>query len=208
MQNHERFVAFDVETTGLHPENGHRIVEIGLIRYQDGTIIECFETLINPCRPIPPDARAIHGIRDEDVQHAPLFSDIIEDILTFIGHDPLVAHNAPFDMKFLRYEIQRALTPGIQLQNPTICTMRLACWLELTRRWPRLESLISLLGIHASPAHRALADAEAAGYAFLKMWSNIRPMNISLHELPEMMKRFRTIREIQLQITPLQYDAF
>ena len=194
------FVAIDVETTGLDPAQGHRIVEIALIRYHDDKIVDAYETLIHPHRPIPRDAFAIHGISDADVRDAPTFHEVAEDIIDFIGTDPIVAHNAPFDLKFLQHELAVAPYPRFILrENPAICTMRLACWLGLTRRWPRLERLIELLDLPVKPTHRAAADAIAAGTAFLRMWKLLHPFEVTLHKLPDLMRLYRSVHELLAQ---------
>ena len=191
------FIALDVETTGLDPAQGHRIVEIALIRYRGDKILESYETLIHPHRPIPGDAFAIHGISDADVIDAPSFHEVAGDIIAFIGMDPIIAHNAPFDLKFLQHELAATTYPHAVLRkNPAICTMRLACWLGLTRRWPRLERLIEILDLTVKPAHRAASDAVAAGTAFLRMWKLLRPLEFELHELPELMRLHRSVHEL------------
>jgi DNA polymerase III subunit epsilon len=153
------FVAADVETTGLYPAEGHRVCEIALLRFLRGTVIDSFVSLINPLRPIDPGARAVNGISDEMVAAAPAFADLYPRIVAFLGDDPLVFHNAPFDLSFLRAEAR--LAGGRWPGNRVVDTLALA---RRTGRF-RSHSLPAIcreLGI-GSGFHRAENDAWAAG---------------------------------------------
>ncbi len=116
-----RLIFLDTETTGLTPKLGDRIVEIA-----------CFEKInvlptgrelhyiLNPERPIPAFASEIHGIADETVQGKPRFSDITNELAEFIAADVVVAHNAPFDMEFLREEFESIGRDLAHLSNPEL----------------------------------------------------------------------------------------
>ena len=101
-----REIILDTETTGLDPSRGDRIVEIGCLelvnRLPSG---ETFHVYINPERAMSPEAEAVHGISDAFLADKPKFADIVEGFLEFVGSDPLVIHNAAFDMKFLNAEL-------------------------------------------------------------------------------------------------------
>jgi len=153
------FIAADVETTGLSPADGHRICEIALLRFLRGTVIDSFVSLVNPLRPIDPGAQAVNGITDAMVAGAPDFTDLFPGIVAFLGDDPLVFHNAPFDLSFLRAEARRA--GGTWPANRVLDTLPLA------RRSGRfrshsLSSICRELGI-GTGFHRAEGDAWAAG---------------------------------------------
>ncbi len=159
------YVAADVETTGLSPANGDRICEIGLVRFLRGSPIDSFVSLVNPQRPISPGASAVNGITDAMVAGAPTFSDLYPRIVDFLGDDPLVFHNAPFDLSFLRAESRFAgfAWPG----NRVVDTLTLA---RNSGRF-RTNSLSAVcreVGITSS-FHRAEADAWAAGRLLLHL---------------------------------------
>lgn len=157
------FVAADVETTGLYAGDGHRVCEIALLRFLRGNVIDSFVSLVNPFRPISRGAFAVNGITDAMVAGAPSFAELFPKIVAFIGEDPLVFHNAPFDLSFLRAEAR--LAGGTWPRNPVIDTLSLA---RATGRFRdhSLSSICRQLGIEA-PFHRAAADAWAAGKVLL-----------------------------------------
>lgn len=159
------YVAGDVETTGLSAADGHRVCEIALLRFLRGTVVDSLVSLVNPLRPIDPGASAVNGITDKMVLRAPTFADLFPGILEFLGDDPLVFHNAPFDLSFLRTEAR--LAGGAWPGNPVIDTLPLA------RRTGRFRShslphLCRELGI-GDAFHRAEADAYAAGKLLLHL---------------------------------------
>lgn len=159
------YVAADVETTGLSAADGHRVCEFALLRFLRGTVIDSFVSLVNPLRPIDPGASAVNGITDEMVAGAPTFADLLPRILDFLSDDPLVFHNAPFDLSFLQSEAR--LAGGSWPGNRVIDTLTLA---RRTGRF-RSHSLPNIcreLGI-GSTFHRAEADAWAAGKLLLHL---------------------------------------
>lgn len=95
-----RFVAIDLETTGLTPANDS-IIEVGAVRFQDGVVAETYQTFLDPERPLPHFITSLTGIRDEDVLGAPSFDEIRSDLLDFIDESPLVGQNTSFDLGFL-----------------------------------------------------------------------------------------------------------
>ena len=159
------YVAADVETTGLSVADGHRVCEFALLRFLRGTVIDSFVSLVNPLRPIDPGASAVNGITDAMVAGAPTFADLLPRILDFLADDPLVFHNAPFDLSFLRSEAR--IAGGSWPGNLVIDTLTLA---RRTGRF-RSHSLPNIcreLGI-GSTFHRAEADAWAAGKLLLRL---------------------------------------
>jgi DNA polymerase-3 subunit alpha (Gram-positive type) len=155
--NDVTFVVFDTETTGFSPYND-RVIEVGAVKYRNGKILESKDWLINPRREVPIYATHVHGITDEMLKDQPTFDKFYPEFEAFIGDSVLLAHNARFDVSFMREEIRRneqALPP-----NPVLDT------LKLFRRWfPESEShklgkLARYLGVKGSRAfHRADADA-------------------------------------------------
>jgi DNA polymerase III epsilon subunit family exonuclease len=118
----ENLCAFDFETTGLSA-GFNRVVEIGACRYVNGKY-EIFQKLVNPGRPIPLEAKKIHGIGDKDVESAPSFKEVAQEFIDFIGDRALIAHNSNFDLGYLVIEMQRA---GIPVPtNPIFDTLRMS----------------------------------------------------------------------------------
>jgi DNA polymerase III epsilon subunit family exonuclease len=145
----------DVETTGLSPRYGDRVIEIGLVRAEEGAEAT-LQSLINPHHPISPGATAVHGITQEMVESAPTFGELAERVWPLLDGALLVAHNAPFDLSFLNAE--RGWLGLPPLPNPAIDTLALA---RRYFQFPRnsLGVIAEALGIPAPVRHRALADA-------------------------------------------------
>lgn len=104
-----RQIVLDTETTGLEPEKGHRIIEVGCLEMVNRRITgSTFHRFINPQRDIERDAEDVHGITNEFVQDKPLFREIIDELITYIDGAELIIHNAPFDVNFLNHEFNWA----------------------------------------------------------------------------------------------------
>ncbi len=104
-----REIVFDTETTGLQPRNGDRLTEIGCIEVIDYIPTgRTYHTLINPERDIPAEVTKVTGHTREMLRNEPLFADVVDDFLSFVGDDRLVAHNASFDRGFINAELERA----------------------------------------------------------------------------------------------------
>jgi DNA polymerase III epsilon subunit family exonuclease len=168
-----RFVAFDFETTGLDAGRD-RIVEIGAVGFRlekdsegwkavpDGE----YESLVNPGCPIPPEVSAIHGIDDLAVSSAPYFKDAASDFFPFIDGSILVAHNAPFDLGFLKAEAARA---GLENPpNPAWDTVSIAKTAISGLPSYSLKSLASSFGINQTAAHRGADDARVCMELFVR----------------------------------------
>ncbi len=121
-----REIVLDTETTGLDPLEGHRLIEIGCIelinRIPTGNT---FHRYFNPEREIPEEAFAVHGLSAEFLKQQPLFAAVAEELLAFLADDPLVAHNAVFDLSFLNAELERAARPLIARER-MIDTLQIA----------------------------------------------------------------------------------
>ncbi len=165
-----RQIVLDTETTGLSPSEGHRIVEIGAVElinlHPTG---KHFQVYLNPEREIPEESIRIHGITNEQVADAPRFAEVVDAFLAFIGNDPLVIHNAPFDMGFLNHELALAGKPGLA-DHPVIDTLQ-----EAKRRHPRqrnnLDALCKRYGIDNAhrTLHGALLDSEILADVYVTM---------------------------------------
>jgi DNA polymerase-3 subunit epsilon len=152
------FSVVDVETTGFSPKKYDKIIEIGITKIdQNGNVIDTFESLINPNRDV--GATHIHGITSEMVLNAPIFSNIAGNILNILNESLLVAHNAPFDIKFLMSEFENS---GFEIENyPYICTLSMSRKLFPELPSKKLISICEYFGIEISNYHSALADSFA-----------------------------------------------
>lgn len=162
------FVVVDVETTGARKPPEDRVMEIGCVKVCGGEIIDQYESLINPRRPIPSMITGLTGISWGMVADQPEFAEIAEKVLDFIGDSVFVAHNAPFDWRFVGAEISLSL--GVEMLNRVICTRLLAIKLvpELARR--SLGDLADFFNLDfAGGRHRALGDARVTALALIEM---------------------------------------
>lgn len=153
------FVVFDVETTGLYPTEGDRIIEIAAVKVKNRKVIGTFETFINPRREIPIEAQRINKITPEMIADAPTHDKVFPDMLEFIGGACLAGHNVKFDLDFLCYEMSLL---GRKLQNttPALDTLKLAkLFLPQVSNF-RLLTLAQYFGIRIEETHRALADVK------------------------------------------------
>jgi DNA polymerase-3 subunit epsilon len=162
-----RFAVVDVETTGTSPSRSDRVTEVAVVQVANGAVAGCFETLVNPGRPIPPAIVALTRITDEMVRGAPTFRDVAGDVVQQLRDRVFVAHNAAFDWRFVSHEVQRAA--GVQLVGETLCTVRLARVLlpQLPRR--SLDAVTHYFGIEIGARHRAAGDALATAHVLLRL---------------------------------------
>jgi DNA polymerase III epsilon subunit family exonuclease len=155
-------VALDCETSGFSAARGHRVIEIGAVKLVAGGVTAEFHSLIDAGCPIHREAQRVHGISREDLHGQPSPPEVFARFRDFIGPALLVAHNAPFDMAFLRSEFARL---GWHLSNRSRCTLRLSRRLLPDLPDHRLETVARhLLGEmdESERLHRALADARLA----------------------------------------------
>ncbi|MGR3409796.1 MAG: 3'-5' exonuclease [Paracoccus sp. (in: a-proteobacteria)] len=160
-------VVFDTETTGLEPSD--RIVQIAGLRLVRGRRTgERFETLVDPGRPIPPASTKIHGIDDAAVSGAPTLSQALMAFHHFCDDAVLIAHNAPFDMGFLRRAQPEA---GLQFDNRVLDTVLLSAMIWGQSAVHSLDALSERLGIVIPPEarHTAMGDTIATAEAFLRL---------------------------------------
>ncbi|MBR4929100.1 MAG: PHP domain-containing protein, partial [Oscillospiraceae bacterium] len=160
-------VCFDLETTGLDCEN-ERIIEIGACIVRDGQVTETFDTFVDPGRPIPDKITEITGISDKMVAGAPDEEQALRDFFTFVNGRILVAHNASFDMSFLKSACRRCgFSDAFEL--PCVDTLALAQTLlpDLARH--RLDSLTKYFKLPKFNHHRASDDTVALARIYLKL---------------------------------------
>ncbi len=165
-----RQIVLDTETTGLDPFSGHRIVEIGCVEMVNHIRTgNHFHTYLNPERDMPREAENIHGLSSEFLKDKPLFKHVARSFLEFIGDDPLVIHNAGFDLKFLNAELDVLSLPLIPLERATDTV------LIARKKFPgspaNLDALCKRFNIDltARTKHGALLDAELLADVYLEL---------------------------------------
>ena len=171
-----REIVLDTETTGFEPSEGHRIVEIGAVELHNHMPTgRHFHEYINPERPMPEEAFAVHGLGDEFLRTKPLFAHVSQAFTEFVGEARLVIHNAAFDMKFLNAELGRLNLPQLPMTQ-ALDTVALA-----RRRFPgapaSLDALCRRFGIDntARTLHGALLDAEILAEVYLELIGGRQP---------------------------------
>lgn len=168
-----RQIILDTETTGLSPEEGHRVIEVGCIELLNRRVTRNrFHVYLNPERSIDVGASDVHGIRDEDLADKPHFAEIVEDFLAFVSGAELVIHNAPFDVGFLNHELRRLGESHGELGSYCTVTDTLAL---ARKKHPgqrnSLDALCKRYGVDNSrrELHGALLDAEILADVYLAM---------------------------------------
>lgn len=172
----DREVLLDTETTGLETSLGHRIIEICCLELKNhvptGRVLH---RLVDPGRDIDPEAERIHGITRASLLGKPTFGEIVEELLSFLGEDPIVAHNAPFDLGFINAELARLDLPPLDPAR-AIDTVALA-----RKRHPglpaSLDALCRRFGIDNSmrTSHNALLDCQLLAEVYLELLGGRQP---------------------------------
>ncbi|HEX7196864.1 MAG TPA: exonuclease domain-containing protein, partial [Candidatus Limnocylindria bacterium] len=167
-ESRNEFVVFDLETTAMKPEHGY-IVDIAALRLRDGQIVDRFESLVNPGRPIV--GHQVHGIKTDDVANAPTASEVLGNFVDWVGETPIVAHNTSFDVPFLLRHLpnDRKWTPAAIYD-----TLELGYQLYPDAGGYKLADLVRFVfGRDHAAAHRAMPDAEATAELFLHFTSGL-----------------------------------
>ena len=182
------YAIVDVETTGGSWAYGHRITEIAAVRVRgDGTVVDEYRSLVNPDRPIPSYITALTNITWDMVREAPRFADVAPHVARVLGGAVFVAHNAPFDWRFVGAELQRA---GVPLSGRTLCTVRMARRLVPELRSRSLDSLIYFFNIPIEARHRAYGDARATTELFRLLLDRLDTLEVTRwHELQYLLAR-------------------
>ena len=147
----------DTETTGLSPWFGDRICEIAILRCQGDAILETFDTLIDPERPLTPGAARVNGLTGLDLADAPLFAEIAPQLKLWLEDAIIVCHNAPFDLGFVSSEFNRL---GQSLPPVEVIDTLLLARTHFNFRSNSLQAIADHFMIDRSGAHRALADVQ------------------------------------------------
>ncbi|GBQ06068.1 MULTISPECIES: DNA polymerase III subunit epsilon [Acetobacter] len=166
----KRSILFDTETTGLDPATGDRVIEIAALELVgDLPTGKSYRVLIDPERDVPEEASRVHGFTAADLQGKPKFAEVVDEFLSFIGDDQLIAHNARFDFGFLNAELKRAGRKPLDLG-------RMVDTLDMAReRFPgmpnSLDALCRRFGIDLSArtTHNALLDCKLLADVYVEL---------------------------------------
>jgi len=162
------YTVFDTETTGLKPSDGDEIVSIGAVRVVNGRLLEheVFEQLVDPRRPMSPEAMRITGIENRMLEGQPAIERVLPAFRGFCEDTVLVAHNAAFDMRFLKLKEEAT---GIRFTQPVLDTLLLSAVLHPDLETHGLEAIAERMGIRSMGRHTALGDAIMTAEIFLRM---------------------------------------
>lgn len=171
------YAVVDVETTGGTPARGHRITEVAAYRIdRRGRVLDELRTLVNPERPIPRGITRLTRITQAMVDEAPRFSEIAPTLQRVMANAVFVAHNAPFDRRWLKAELSRANYAGPS--GRVLCTVQMARKLVPEIKGRSLDALIHFFGIPCEARHRAWADARATVTLLLKLFERVEAHDI------------------------------
>ncbi|MFN4229185.1 DNA polymerase III subunit epsilon [Parvibaculum sp.] len=179
-----REIVLDTETTGISPQDGHRLVEIGCLElFNHVATGKFFHTYINPERDMPEGAFRVHGLSEAFLSDKPKFAEVADDFLEFIGEDPLVIHNASFDMGFINAELKRIGRSSLPMAR-AIDTLEIA-----RRKYPgaqnNLDALCRRFNVDNSgrTKHGALLDSELLAEVYLELMGGRQPGLVLQREL-------------------------
>jgi len=186
----QEFVVFDIETTGLNPIHDE-ITEIGAVRVRGRKIVEDFHTFVNPGIPIPASITKLTGITEEMVKDAPSISEVIPVFSQFIGDAVLVAHNASFDVGFIK---AKGRSKGIEFKQSVLDTLALSRQLFKDLKQHRLNIVAKHLGIPLEQHHRAVHDATTTAQILIRSFELLEGKGV--HRLDELNTRLNEPRNL------------
>ena len=166
-----RYIVLDTETTGLDPDDGHKIIEIGCIEILNRNITNnTFHKYINPKREIDVEASKIHGLTNSFLKDKPVFEEIYPELTEYISNSPIIIHNAPIDIGFLKKEHSTTTISDDFLNNEIIDSLKLARKISPGKK-NTLDALCQRYSIDNSDRtlHGALLDAKLLAFVYLKM---------------------------------------
>lgn len=204
-KNFKNYIILDVETTGLD-RDFDKIIEIGMLKVENGIITDRYETLVNPCIHIPSAASNVNGIYDKDVFDAPIIEDIIGTVSNFIDNFSIVGHNTNFDIAFIAREMNEN---GIEKHLYYYDTISICKDISLPVPNHKLETVMKYFEIKETQTHRAIDDAEVT----LAVLQKCIALKLELHERSlaekrEKKKATEAIRERKYSASPLYNVGF
>ncbi|CAG9622623.1 exonuclease domain-containing protein [Sutcliffiella rhizosphaerae] len=190
----QRYVVLDLETTGNSPKKGDKIIQVGAVLIENGEIVERFASFVNPECIIPPFIEQLTNITQQMVDRAPTFKQIAPMLNEMLHGSSLVAHNVPFDLSFLQYELTQSGYPSFT--GNTFDTVELSRVVLPTLKSYKLTDLSQLFQLDHDSPHRADSDAEATATIFLKLLGKIAA-------LPTL-----TQQQLHTLLRPMKSDIF
>ncbi len=193
------YTVFDTETTGLRPSQGDEIISIGAVVVRDCKVVHepVFDVWVDPARPIPKASTRIHGITDEMVQGQPAIDVRLGEFQEFVGDSVLVAHSAPFDMKFLK--LKEAET-GISFDHLVLDTLLISVFLDRDEKDQSFEAIAKRHGVRIKGRHSAIGDAMATAEIFAVMLQRLPDRGVTtLDQLIRACEVMTAVRKLQEQ---------
>lgn len=198
-----RYIVLDTETTGLDPDDGHKIIEIGCIEIINRKVTDnTFHKYINPLREIDIEASKVHGLTASNLSDKPLFNDIYDEFVSYISSSPLIIHNAPFDMGFLKKEFNYLERINGFINNEIIDSLKLARKISPGKK-NTLDALCDRYSVDNSDRnfHGALLDARLLAHVYLKLTigqNNFSDLSVAQsiqdNDLANLPKNFKVIK--------------
>lgn len=195
---HNEFVVLDIETTGLTPQKGGKIIEIGAVKVSNNAIVEQYSQFIYPESKIYKKTIELTGITNEMLAGQPVYGKVLPEFHQFIGNHPIVAHNAIFDWdRFLIHYFEKV---GLKVQNKVIDTLKLSKLYHPSLKSHKLSELCLLYGVELNNAHRAIYDAIATAEVLI----HIKKAFIKSREIYDE----ETVKEVIKTNTPDKKKSF
>ena len=190
----DTFVVFDLETTGFSPSK-NQIIEIGAVKVVNGSITERFSTFVNPKVPIPFEIEQLTSINDDMVLDAPVIDEILPKFMDFCQDAVMVAHNADFDMSFIKHNCS---TQGLECEKTVLDTVALSRVLLPSLNRFKLDTVAKALNISLAHHHRAVDDAACTAEIFVKLVEMLRDRGVETMEDLDQMESYteETIRKM------------